>query len=299
MGNGPHFPRSHLLTDATGAEVQEPETHTDNDESGGEISAHGVAVERLTSPQRVRERQLLASLANLERGSADWSSTRDELVTLYLPLVHHLARPFRGRGEPFDDVLQVGTIGLIKAIDGFNVDLGFELSTYATPTILGEIRRHFRDRGWAVRVPRRIQELRQLLVSATDEISQRTGRSPSVAELAAHLGISSEEVVEGLEGSQAYRASSLDAPANFGDEGSTIGDMLGEVESAFENIEYRESLKPLLASLPARERRMLLLRYFHNMTQSQIADEVGVSQMQVSRLLNQTLATLREGLESG
>jgi RNA polymerase sigma-B factor len=211
--------------------------------------------------------------------------------------VHYLARRFRDRGEPLEDLVQVGTIGLIKAVDRFEPERGLELSTYATPTIVGEIKRHFRDKGWAIRVPRRLQELRISLGRATAELSQKTGRAPTVAELAVHLGISQDEVIEGLEGAQAYATHSLDAQlGGDDDDGPSLADRLGGEDPDLESVEWRESLKPLLASLPSRERRILALRFFHGMTQSQIADEIGVSQMHVSRLLAKSLATLRAGL---
>jgi RNA polymerase sigma-B factor len=171
-----------------------------------------------------------------------------------------------------------------------------EFSTYATPTVIGEIKRHFRDKGWAVRVPRRLQELRLSLTAATAELSQRNGRSPTVAELAVQLGISEEEVLEGLESANAYSTLSLDVPESGDDESPAVADSLGSEDEALEGVEYRESLKPLLERLPPREKKILLLRFFGNMTQSQIAAELGISQMHVSRLLARTLAQLREGL---
>ena len=248
--------------------------------------------------ERARERELIAVMASVPEDDPAHRRARDELVTLHLPLVQFLARRFRDRGEPLEDLVQVGTIGLIKAVDRFDPQRGVEFSTYATPTIVGEIKRHFRDKGWAIRVPRRLQELRMSLGQATAELSQKSGRSPTVAELAAHLGISEDEVIEGLEGAQAYSTTSLDAQVggDDGDDSPSLGDRLGSEDLDLEAVEYRESLKPLLAALPSRERRILALRFFHGMTQSEIADEVGISQMHVSRLLAKSLATLREGM---
>jgi RNA polymerase sigma-B factor len=251
---------------------------------------------RWGDPQRERERELLAVLGSTTDDDPAHRRARDDLVTLHLPLVSFLARRFRDRGEPLDDLVQVGTIGLIKAVDRFDPERGVEFSTYATPTIVGEIKRHFRDKGWAIRVPRRLQELRLSIGSATAELSQSSGRTPTVAEIAAHLGISEDDVIEGLEGAQAYSTSSLDAPVGGDDDAPMLADRLGDDDPSLETIEYRESLRPLLAALPSRERRILALRFFHGMTQSQIAEEVGVSQMHVSRLLTKSLATLREGL---
>ncbi|MGE7387090.1 RNA polymerase sigma factor SigF [Streptomyces sp. NPDC004126] len=240
-------------------------------------------------------RALFFELRRLPEGSPERAELRNRLVRMHLPLVEHLARRFRNRGEPLDDLTQVATIGLIKSVDRFDPDRGVEFSTYATPTVVGEIKRHFRDKGWAVRVPRRLQELRLSLTTATAELSQQHGRSPTVHELAERLGISEEEVLEGLESANAYSTLSLDVP-DTDDESPAVADTLGSEDEALEGVEYRESLKPLLEGLPPREKRILLLRFFGNMTQSQIAQEVGISQMHVSRLLARTLAQLREKL---
>lgn len=240
-------------------------------------------------------RALFVELRKLPEGSPEKAELRNQLVRMHLPLVEHLARRFRNRGEPLDDLTQVATIGLIKSVDRFDPERGVEFSTYATPTVVGEIKRHFRDKGWAVRVPRRLQELRLSLTTATAELSQLHGRSPTVHELAERLGISEEEVLEGLESANAYSTLSLDVP-DTDDESPAVADTLGAEDEALEGVEYRESLKPLLEDLPPREKRILLLRFFGNMTQSQIAQEVGISQMHVSRLLARTLAQLREKL---
>ena len=259
-----------------------------------------VPVPRSTSrwgdAERLRERELIAVMTDADADSPEHRRARDELVTIHLPLVHYLARRFRDRGEPLEDLVQVGTIGLIKAVDRFDPERGVEFSTYATPTIVGEIKRHFRDKGWAIRVPRRLQELRISIGQATAELSQKSGRSPTVAELAEQIGVSEDEIIEGLEGAQAYSTSSLDAQVGGDDDSPMLADRLGADDPDLEGVEYRESLKPLLAALPARERRILVLRFFHGMTQSQIAEEVGISQMHVSRLLAKSLAQLREGL---
>ncbi|MDX6763209.1 RNA polymerase sigma factor SigF [Streptomyces sp. F8] len=244
---------------------------------------------------RSSARALFVELRALPDGSPEKAELRNRLVRMHLPLVEHLARRFRNRGEPLDDLTQVATIGLIKSVDRFDPDRGVEFSTYATPTVVGEIKRHFRDKGWAVRVPRRLQELRLSLTTATAELSQQHGRSPTVHELAERLGISEEEVLEGLESANAYSTLSLDVP-DTDDESPAVADTLGAEDEALEGVEYRESLKPLLEGLPPREKRILLLRFFGNMTQSQIAQEVGISQMHVSRLLARTLAQLREKL---
>ena len=249
-----------------------------------------------TSHDRMRARELFGRLAELPESDPVRQRVRDELVEMHLPLVEYLARRFRNRGEPLDDLVQVATIGLIKSVDRFDLERGVEFSTYATPTIVGEIKRHFRDKGWAIRVPRRLQELKLSLTKATSELSQKNGRAPTVAELAQHLEMSEEEVLEGLESANAYSAVSLDAPDAGDDDSPAVADSLGVTDESLEGVEYRESLKPLLEKLPPREKKILLLRFFGNMTQSQIAAELGISQMHVSRLLARTLAQLREGL---
>jgi len=223
---------------------------------------------------------------------------RDGLVTLHLPLVEHCARRFRNRGEPFEDLVQVGTIGLIKSIDRFDVDRGVEFSTYATPTIIGEIKRYFRDKGWAIRVPRRLQELRMQISSTAAELTQSLGRSPTPRELAEVIGCTVDDIVEGIESSNAYSTLSLDAAEDAGDEGGvSMLEMMGLDDAELEHVEIRESIKPLLEALPPREKRILLLRFFRNKTQSEIAEEIGVSQMHVSRLLSRTLDQLRASLQ--
>jgi RNA polymerase sigma-B factor len=249
-----------------------------------------------TAAQRQAARALFAELGTLEKGSAQWRAARDSLVELHLPLVDYLARRFRDRGEPLEDLVQVATIGLIKSVDRFDVDRGVEFSTYATPTIVGEIKRHFRDKGWAIRVPRQLQERKLALTRATAELSQRHQRAPTIAELAGYLSLTQEQVLEGLESGNAYSTISIDASDAGSEDGPAIADSLGEADIALEAVEYRESLKPLLEQLPAREKRILLLRFFRNRTQSQIAEELGISQMHVSRLLARTLARLRADL---
>jgi RNA polymerase sigma-B factor len=249
-----------------------------------------------TSRDRARARELFAELASGAGSDAERQRIRDTLVEMHLPLVEYLARRFRNRGEPLDDLIQVATIGLIKSVDRFDLERGVEFSTYATPTIVGEIKRHFRDKGWAIRVPRRLQELKLALAKATSELSQRNGRAPTVAELARQLEMTEDEILEGLESANAYSAVSLDAPDTGDDDSPAVSDSLGATDEALEGVEYRESLKPLLERLPPREKKILLLRFFGNMTQSQIAAELDISQMHVSRLLARTLIQLREGL---
>ena len=253
----------------------------------------GVEGLRTTREQSI---ELFAEFTADDVDPARRTECRDALVHLHLPLVEHCARRFRNRGEPFDDLLQVGTIGLLKSIDRFDPHRGVEFSTYATPTIIGEIKRYFRDKGWAIRVPRRLQELRMQISGATAELTQSLGRAPTPSELASVIGCSVDDVIEGIESSNAYSTLSLDAGDNTDQGGMSMLDTMGIDDLGIEHVELRESLKPLLESLPAREKNILMLRFFKNMTQSQIAAEIGVSQMHISRLLNKTLEHLRGSL---
>ncbi len=225
---------------------------------------------------------------------------RERLVTQFIGLVEFLARRFRNRGEQLEDLVQVGTIGLLKAIDRFDLEREVEFSTYATPTIVGELKRHFRDKGWAVRVPRRLQELHLELTKVVSTLGQEIGRSPTPKEIAEYAGLTEEQVLEGLEIAQAYNFASLDAPIESDDGGgkTTFADQLGGEDENLENLEYRASLAPEMEKLPERERNILYLRFYKGLTQSEIADRLGISQMHVSRLLNRTLIKLRDALET-
>ncbi len=245
---------------------------------------------------RALSKTLFERLEALEEGTHDYSYVRNTLVELNLALVKFAAARFRTRSEPMEDIVQVGTIGLIKAIDRFELSRGVEFPTFAMPTIVGEIKRFFRDTSWSVRVPRRLQELRLDLAKAGDELAQQLDRAPTVGELARRLGLTNDEVVEGMAASNAYTASSLDAQPEENDSESALADRIGYEDHGLEGIEYVESLKPLIASLPSRDRTILSLRFVANMTQSEIGDELGISQMHVSRLLSRTLVRLRRGL---
>ncbi|MFB7278636.1 RNA polymerase sigma factor SigF [Streptomyces hydrogenans] len=248
---------------------------------------------------RALSKDLFARLAELEEGTHEYAYVRNTLVELNLALVRFAAARFGTRSEPMEDIVQVGTIGLIKAIDRFELARGVEFPTFAMPTIIGEIKRFFRDTSWSVHVPRRLQELRLDLARAGDALSQRLDRAPTVAELAAELGRTEDEVVEGMAASNAYTAASLDAQTEDDDHGqneTTLADRLGYEDHGLTGIEYVASLKPMIASLPERERLILSLRFVTGLTQSEIGAELGISQMHVSRLLSRTLARLRRGL---
>jgi len=234
---------------------------------------------------------LFEEYAALPRNHPDRGALRAKLITGYLPVVQHIARRFAGRGEPVDDLEQAGTVGLLNAVDRFEPDRGIDFLSYAVPTITGEIRRHFRDRTWSMRVPRRLKDMQSAINNAVGPLSQELGRAPRPSEIAARLEITTAEVVEGLDAQHAYRSSSLDELVAGSD--TTLTDTLGSVDAEMDKVEYRETLAPLLDDLPERERTILLLRFFGNLTQTQIADRVGISQMHVSRLLSQTVAQLR------
>jgi len=241
---------------------------------------------------------MLREYAVMDPSDPRREALRRQLVTGYLPVAQHIARRFAHRGEPLDDLTQVATVGLINAVDRFEPDRGSDFFSFAVPTISGEVRRHFRDQGWSMRVPRRLKDLHVSLNAAVAELSQSLGRAPRPSELADKLGLPTNEVLEGLAAGQAYRGSSLDEILSGDQSGTTLGDLLGEADAELERVDYQQSLQPLLAELPERERSIVMLRFFGNLTQTQIADRVGVSQMHVSRLLAQTLARLRDRLES-
>jgi RNA polymerase sigma-B factor len=221
---------------------------------------------------------------------------RDQALLELMPLVRALASRYAGRGEPLEDLVQVGALGLIKAVDRFDVDRGVEFSSYAVPTIVGEIRRHFRDKAWAMHVPRRLKELSVRLSRVLDELTTELGRSPTIAELAAATGVEEEDVIDALDSANAYSTRSLHAPFDDGDE-TSLADKLGEDDAGFAEIEDGSLVAAGLDALDERERRIVELRFFEEKTQSQIAAEVGISQMHVSRLLRSALATMRGRIE--
>jgi RNA polymerase sigma-B factor len=247
------------------------------------------------SDRHVVATEMLAQLHSLPDDSPRRKTLRDELVEAHMPLVVYLARRFSGRNEPMNDLVQVGAIGLLKAIDRFDPSRGLEFSTYATPTILGEIKRHFRDTGWLIHVPRRAQELQTTLNAARADLSQELGRAPTVAELAARIEVDEDAVLEALDAARAYSGVPLDVLAAPGE---TVPEhpMLGVIDEGFEQVEQRALLREVIQKLPEAEREILLLRFVANKTQTEIAAIVGVSQMQVSRLVARGLKRLRASL---
>jgi RNA polymerase sigma-B factor len=245
-----------------------------------------------------------AHLAALQRRHAQLPASdperqrlREQLINGYLPVAEHLARRFAGRGESLEDLVQVATIGLINAVDRFEPDRGANFFSFAIPTITGELRRYFRDHGWSTKVPRRLKDLHLDIRSSQTQLSQHLGRAPRPSEIADQLEIPISEVIEGLQAGEAYRSSSLDEM--LGEQATvTLGEFVGDLDDELEIIEDREALRPLLAQLPPRDRTILALRFFRQLTQTQIAEQVGISQMHVSRVLSQTLAFLRERMDT-
>ncbi|WSZ04949.1 RNA polymerase sigma factor SigF [Streptomyces sp. NBC_00872] len=251
------------------------------------------------APKDAREisRLFFARLTEVEEGTHEYQYVRNTLIELNLALVRYAATRFRNRSDQMEDIVQVGTIGLIKAIDRFELSREVEFATFAVPYIVGEIKRFFRDTSWAVHVPRRLQELRIDLAKATDELSQRLDHAPTTAELAGHLGLDEEEVIEGVVAGNGYTAGSIDMPTDdAGGASVPLSDRLGAPDTGLETAENVQALKPLLAELDERERRILQMRFGDEMTQSEIGAELGVSQMHVSRLLSRITGRLRAGL---
>ena len=242
--------------------------------------------------RRAHEQVMLRELAEMPADDPARGQLRERIVTSHVPLVIALANRFRDRGEPLDDLIQVGTEGLIKAVDRFDPDRGVQFSTFATPTILGEIKRHFRDRGWSVRVPRRPQEMRMQVNAATETLTSTLGRSPTVREIAAHTGLTEDDVLDAVESAQAYATVSLDGDGSD-DDGPTLLGTLGTEDESLDLVEVRETVRPLLEKLSPRERLIVIKRFYENKSQSQIAAEMGMSQMHVSRLLARSLQQMR------
>ncbi|MFJ9904577.1 SigB/SigF/SigG family RNA polymerase sigma factor [Streptomyces sp. NPDC101152] len=235
---------------------------------------------------------LFARLATLDDGP-ERDAVRDRLVKAWLPMAHRIAGRFRDRGESVEDLRQVAALGLVKAIDRFAPERG-AFESYAVPTITGEVKRHFRDRMWALRVPRRVQELRNKVRIARRELTQTPGTpEPSVADLAAHTGLTEDEVSCGLEALESFSTLSLDAELSGDEDGYSLADTLGAADSSFDTVIDRESAKEGLRRLPERERAILYMRFFEDMTQSRIADRLGISQMHVSRLISRSCAQVR------
>jgi RNA polymerase sigma-B factor len=236
-------------------------------------------------------------LLTVDEQSREYRRQRDVIIERCLPLADHIARRFSNRGEPLEDLVQVARMGLIQAVNRFDAENGADFLAFAVPTMMGEVRRHFRDHGWSVKVPRRMKELGPQLNRAREELSQRLGRAPTASEIAGHLGLDREEVVQAQIASSAYSTLSSDAPgpgAVGDDDGRSVASTLGDLDANLDKVIDVETVRPLVAALPERQQTVLMLRFFENMTQTQIAERLGISQMHVSRLLARSLATLRE-----
>lgn len=243
-----------------------------------------------SSHRRQVEDALFARFHDPQTSEGERALVRDELVAMHVPLVRHIARRYADRGEPLDDVVQAGTIGLINAVDRFEPDHGVAFSTYAVPTIIGAIRRHFRDATWSVKVPRRLQELRGRIDSAYDQLAQELGRSPTVAEIAEHAELDPADVLDALELAHVREMKPLE-PVTSDD--TPLADRVGDIDASLTDVEDRATVEKLLNTLPERERAIVAMRFFDGMSQTQIAEQVGISQMHVSRLLAQSLTRLR------
>ncbi|MGP3930475.1 SigB/SigF/SigG family RNA polymerase sigma factor [Nonomuraea sp. KM88] len=240
--------------------------------------------------------ELLAEMVRESTSSSHRERLRERIVEMHRPLAMEIARRYRYRGEPLEDLLQAAYVGLMKAVNGFDPSLGHAFRGYAVVTMTGEVKRHFRDRTWAIRVPRLYQERRSELNRLVADLSQDLGRSPTVAELAAKMNITEEDVLLTLDASAAYSTLSLDAPLGSDDDAASLGDVIPEDDDTLSTMVDREAVKPLIDALPSREKHILLLRFFGNMTQAEIAAEFGISQMHVSRILRKVLDQLRAEL---
>jgi len=247
--------------------------------------------------QRAQTMRVLRHMAELPEGDPKRERLRAEVVEDHMPYARHIARRYSRREGAEDDFDQVAYLGLVKAVDNFDPDHGTGFLGYAAPMIVGEIKRYFRDATWGVHVPRHMQELTGALHKATDALTTELGREPTIPELARHIGIEPDEVVEALDAAGAYTTSSLDRPVGYGQESASLGELIGEEDPGFALTEDREVLRGLVGELRERDKRILLLRFFRGMTQAEIGEELGLSQMQISRILSKILGDLREGFD--
>ena len=237
--------------------------------------------------------EMIRHLRTLDAQSVEYRRRRDAIVERCLPLAEHIAQRYRNRGEPLDDLIQTARMGLVHAVNRFNVDNGADFLAFAVPTVAGEVRKHFRDRGWAVKVPRRVKDLQVQLNRARSELSQQLGRSPNATEIAQHLGIDRDLVIDATFAGSNYSVLSTDSVSGSDDTHPTVADRLGAIDPGIDKVLQVETVRPLIAALPERQRTVLTLRFFEDMTQTEIAKHIGCSQMHVSRILAKALDTLR------
>jgi RNA polymerase sigma-B factor len=256
-----------------------------------------MAAAEQRAEQRAETMRVLRHMAQLPQGDAERERLRVEVVEDHMPYARHIARRYSRREGAADDFDQVAYLGLVKAVDNFDPDHGTGFLGYAAPMIVGEIKRYFRDATWGVHVPRHMQELTGALHKATDALTTALGREPTIPELARHIGVEPDEVVEAIDAAGAYTTSSLDRPVGYGQESASLGELIGEEDPGFALTEDREVLRGLVGELRERDKRILLLRFFRGMTQAEIGEELGLSQMQISRILTRILCDLREGFE--
>jgi RNA polymerase sigma-B factor len=292
----------HQVLDAPTLEAPtlRPSVHTPElprPRAGAETAPPRRATERSGDNAYEHLEPLLRRYASLEPTDPARRELRDQLVTGYLPVAQHIARRYSQRGEPLDDLVQVASLGLVNAVDRYEPDRGHNFLGYAVPTITGEVRRHFRDKTWSMRVPRYLQELHLSVNKAVDELSHQLQRAPRPSEIASRLNVTTDEVLEALQVAQSYRPDSLDEMLSPDTESTALGDLLGDTDKRLDQLTDAHSLAPHLLELPARERAILYMRFFENKTQTEIAQRIGVSQMQVSRLLAKVLADLRGAVD--
>lgn len=242
---------------------------------------------------------LFRALADVPPRGPDHDRIRIELIELYLPFAERVVHRFGTRGEQLDDLLQVARLGLVKAVDGYDVARGIPFVGYAMPTLIGELKRHFRDRRWDIRPPRRVQDLRKRIARATEELGQCSGAVPTPTQLSGHLEAPVEDVLEALAAGQAFHLPSLETPIGGRDSTLTLGDRLGAVDPGFERFEHREALRALVPTLNRRDQTIIMMRFYENLTQRQIGEHLGLSQMHVSRLIRDALSQLRRSLLAG
>ncbi|MFE0325403.1 RNA polymerase sigma factor SigF [Streptomyces sp. NPDC003753] len=280
------------------ATVTAAKTETETETGAADLPE--VADPSTVAPKNARDlsRLFFDQLAVLEEGTAEYQYARNTLIEMNMSLVRYAAGRFRSRGpEEMEDIVQVGMIGLIKAIDRFELSRQVEFTSFAIPYIVGEIKRFFRDTTWAVHVPRRLQEARVQLARATEELRSRLGRTPTVKELSELMSLPEDEVIEARLASNGYNSTSLDAAINSSEDGETaLADFIGTDDQALELVEDFHALAPMIAALDERDRQIIHMRFVEELTQAQIAERLGFSQMHISRLLSRCLARLREGM---